>query len=79
MIKLRNFRQYYPTKKLLTAQDAYSQFCHHGDPGSNGCYNAGRIYEETGDYSEALHYYRLSRWSESLRRADELEARLAAP
>jgi len=64
---------------LLAARDAYTQCCHHGDPGSNGCVNAGRIYEETGDYPQALHYYRLSRWSESLRRADELEARLATP
>jgi len=64
---------------LLAARYAYAQCCHHGDPGSNGCYNAGRIYEETGDYPQALHYYRLSRWADSHRRADELEARLAAP
>ncbi len=60
----------------LEARGAYVECCHHGDPGSNGCVNAGRIFEETGDFSQALHYYRLSQWAESHHRADELEARL---
>jgi tetratricopeptide (TPR) repeat protein len=64
-------------ENLAQSRDAFIQCCFHGDPGSNGCVNAGGISEKLGDYPQALHYYRLSHWAESHRRADELEARLA--
>jgi tetratricopeptide (TPR) repeat protein len=60
------------------SRPAYIRCCLYGDPGSNGCYNAGRLSEQLGDYEQALHYYRRSRWSEAHRLADDLEARLAA-
>ena len=63
----------------LAARDAFLHCCFNGDPGSNGCYNAGRIEEELGNLETAIRYYRFSHWSESWRRADELEARLSAP
>lgn len=59
---------------VLAARDALLRCCLLGDPGSNGCVNAGAIEEERGDYTTAIRYYRLSRWSEAWRRADELEA-----
>ncbi len=59
------------------SRQAYIQCCFYGDPGSNGCYNAGRISEQLGDFNQAIHYYRRSRWSEAHRLADDLEARLA--
>lgn len=36
--------------------------CFNGDPGSNGCYNAGRLYEGMGDQENAIKYYLLSKW-----------------
>lgn len=58
----------------LAARDALLQCCVLGDPGSNGCVNAGAIEAELGNYAAAIRYYRLSHWSEAWRRADELEA-----
>lgn len=58
------------------AIEAHIHSCYNGDPGSNGCYNAGRLLEQEGRYEEALYYYRLSRWPVSQQAADDLEARL---
>jgi tetratricopeptide (TPR) repeat protein len=53
--------------------DAYLQCCSHGDPGSNGCWGAGRIAEQRGDLQQAIENYRLSHWPVARQRADELE------
>jgi hypothetical protein len=58
------------------ARNAFIQCCNHGDPGSHGCYNAGRIEQERGQLETAILFYRLSHWEEAHRRADELEASL---
>lgn len=59
---------------LLPASiDAFGQCCQNGDPGSNGCYGAGRVAEKLGDIPAAIHYYRLSHWQTALERAAELE------
>jgi tetratricopeptide (TPR) repeat protein len=63
-------------KDPQAAIEAYLQSCHRGDPGSNGCYRAGRTAEELGDLEAAIRYYRLSQWSRALERADELEKQL---
>jgi len=43
------------------AIQAYLNSCIYGDPGSNGCYRAGRTAERLGDLERAARYYRLSR------------------
>ncbi len=58
------------------AIEAYLQSCHNGDPGSNGCYYAGKTAERLGDIQAAIRYYRLSRWSGALGRAGYLEQQL---
>jgi tetratricopeptide (TPR) repeat protein len=60
----------------LAARSAYIHCCDHGDPGSNGCYNAARLFEELGENDQALYYYRRSRWEGSHQRADDLQSRL---
>jgi tetratricopeptide (TPR) repeat protein len=55
------------------ALEAYHQSCYNGDPGHHGCYPAGLIAEEFGDIQLALHYYRLSKWDEALKKVDQLE------
>jgi tetratricopeptide (TPR) repeat protein len=59
------------------ARDAYVQCCLNGDPGSNGCFNAGAIEEQWGNIQNAIYYYRLSHWEGSQSQADRLEERLA--
>lgn len=59
---------------LDDAKDAYWQCCKNGDPGSNGCYRAGRVAEKLGDIPNAIRYYRRSHYQPALDRADELEA-----
>lgn len=59
--------------KIIEARDAYWQCCLNGDPGSNGCYGAGRIAETLGNISDAIRYYRYSHYPPTLNRADELE------
>lgn len=61
-----------------TALDAYLRACRNGDPGANGCLRAGSLAEADGDLPEAIEYYRLSKWSGALDRADELERQLVA-
>ena len=63
-------------KDPYTAIDAYLQSCYKKDPGAHGCYNAGRTAENLGDLHAAIRYYRLSKWSGALERADTLEAQL---
>ena len=55
------------------AMEAYLQSCYNSDPGYHGCYGAGMMAERLGDLEAAILYYRLSQWSGSLDRADELE------
>ena len=57
---------------------AYLQACRHGDPGANGCLRAGGLAEAQGDLTTAIDYYRLSKWSGALEKADELEQQLVA-
>lgn len=58
------------------AIEAYLKSCEYGDAGSNGCYRAGLTAEQLGDFQAAIRYYRLSRWSGALERADQLEQQL---
>lgn len=59
------------------ALEAYAQACLNGDPGANGCIHAAAIVAARGDLQMAIHYYRLSNWSEARAKADELERQLA--
>ena len=63
-------------KDPYAAIEAYLQSCYNKDPGAHGCYNAGRTAENLGDLDAAIRYYRLSKWSGALERADALEAQL---
>ncbi len=58
--------------------DAHINSCNNGDPGSHGCYNAGRLLEKEGRYEEAIYYYRLSRHDFIRANADRLEAELTS-
>ena len=51
--------------------------CYNNDPGSNGCYGAGRLLEQQGRYEEAIYFYRLSRHDFIRANADRLEEFLA--
>jgi tetratricopeptide (TPR) repeat protein len=42
------------------ARDSYFQCCINGDPGGNGCLDAGKIAEGNGNILQAVQYYRLS-------------------
>ncbi len=75
-LRWRMLGDIYRTYRPEQALSAYLQSCYNGDPGYNGCYRAGRMAEEAGDYAAAIRYYRLSLWPESKRHADELERRL---
>jgi hypothetical protein len=55
------------------ALDAYVNSCENGDPGANGCYRAGQVAEALGDRRSAIRYYRMSRWSAAISRAEQLE------
>jgi cytochrome c-type biogenesis protein CcmH/NrfG len=59
--------------RLSEALQAYLESCRRGDPGSHGCYGAGRTAEAMGDLTAALRYYRMSKWEGALQRAAELE------
>lgn len=56
--------------------EAYLNCCRLGDPGVNGCWGAGRMYEKLSDVSSAIEAYRHSTWSTALQRADVLEKQL---
>lgn len=68
---------YVTEKNIPAAIQAHINSCMYGDPGSNGCFNAGVLFEQIGDYENALYYYRLSRWIKSQEAADMLEAKLS--
>ena len=51
--------------------------CYNNDPGSNGCYGAGRLLEQQGRYEEAISFYRLSRHDFIRANSDRLEEFLA--
>jgi cytochrome c-type biogenesis protein CcmH/NrfG len=55
--------------------DAYLNCCRLGDPGYNGCYGAGRMFESLGNISQAITAYRSSAWLPSIQRGDALESR----
>ena len=59
---------------LDQAVDSFWLCCKNGDPGSNGCYGAGRVAEKLGDIPNAIRYYRHSHYQRARDRADELEA-----
>jgi tetratricopeptide (TPR) repeat protein len=64
----------YEQQNLLNdAEDAFWQCCQNGDPGSNGCYGAGRMAEQLNDIPSAIKFYNHSHWQPALQRADELE------
>jgi len=67
---------YEHTEEIESALNAFLNCCQINDPGSNGCYGAGRMAEKLGDPQKAIEYYRMSHWEGSLKRADELEAEL---
>jgi tetratricopeptide (TPR) repeat protein len=59
-----------------TASQAFYNCCRNGDPGRNGCFGAGRMEENLGNTTQAIAYYRLSRFENAQMRADELEKQL---
>jgi len=69
-------RNYESNSELEKATEAWLNCCLNGDPGSNGCYGAGRMMEQLGDPQQAIEYYRRSHWEGALNRADELEKQL---
>lgn len=60
----------------IQAEEAYLNCCKNEDPGLNGCYGAGRMAEISGDTILAIKYYRMSIFSSSIDRANELEKQL---
>jgi len=65
--------QYESAGDLQASLEARINCCYNGDPGSNGCANAGRLLEGKQQYQEAIHYYRLSKWGPSQEAAKRLE------
>lgn len=61
---------------IPAAIEAHINCCFNGDPGANGCYNAGRLYEQVGVYEKAINFYRLSRHEPYRVNADRLEEML---
>jgi tetratricopeptide (TPR) repeat protein len=70
-------RNYELNGEFEMAGEAYLKCCLNGDPGSNGCWGAGRMMEKLGNLQQAIEYYRLSRWEKALERAQELEKQLS--
>jgi tetratricopeptide (TPR) repeat protein len=58
--------------------ECFINACNFGDIRSNGCYNAGRMFEKQGDYLNAIYYYKLSKWRPYHEAADRLEAELSS-
>ena len=56
------------------ARDAFLKCCQNEDPGSNGCFGAGRMEEKLGNPRQAILDYRLSRWDGALKKANALAA-----
>jgi tetratricopeptide (TPR) repeat protein len=59
------------------ALNAFINCCYSKDWSARGCYYAGYISEKLGDFTRAIHYYRLSKFPVAQRSAADLEARLA--
>ena len=57
---------------------AYMESCYNGDPGSNGCLQAGIVAEQLKMYDIAIQILRLSKYQPAHDRADRLEAQLEA-
>jgi hypothetical protein len=51
---------------------AFGESCIHGDPGANGCLQAGRTAERLGDIPLAIQWYNKSRYIVARDRAEEL-------
>jgi len=66
--------QYESAGDLQASLDARINCCYNGDPGSNGCVNAGRLYEGMGDQENAIKYYLLSKWEPSIQKGRALLA-----
>ena len=60
-------------KRYQQALVAYIKSCYRGDPGANGCWNAGRMAEKLGRMDVAIRLYRHSRWPRAWQRAAKLE------
>jgi len=63
---------------LQASLEARINCCYNGDPGSNGCVNAGRLLEGKQQFAEAIHYYRLSKWGPSQEAANKLAEKFFA-
>jgi tetratricopeptide (TPR) repeat protein len=61
------------------ARDTYYHCCATGDPGSTGCYGAGKMEEILGNPQAAIAVYRRSKWEGALKRAAELEKEAGTP
>ena len=59
--------------ELEEALLALEQCCWNGDPGSHGCWGAGGVNEQLGNFTAAIEMYRFSRIAQAQSRADELE------
>jgi tetratricopeptide (TPR) repeat protein len=68
--------KYESMNEYETASQAFYNCCRNGDPGRNGCFGAGRMEEKLGNPTQAIAYYRLSRFEDAQKRADELEDQL---
>ena len=66
-------------KRLDAALVHFQNCCLNGDPGSNGCYGTGLILEQSGQWREAIRWYRLAHWEGAFARADALENKLNNP
>lgn len=64
------------TSKPYEAMQAYAESGRHGDPGANGFLLAGETAERLGDHRLAISYYRQSRYTPALHRADALDSLL---
>ncbi|MBL0175005.1 MAG: O-antigen ligase family protein [Ignavibacteria bacterium] len=69
---------WYRLGSLLASSDpkqaiaAFGESCVHGDPGANGCLQAGRTAEQIGDIPLAIRWYDKSRYFVARDRAEQL-------
>jgi len=71
--------QYERDGNIQASLDARINCCFNGDPGSNGCYHAGRLYEQLSDHENAIKYYLLSKWTTSREKGLDLKLRVGNP
>jgi tetratricopeptide (TPR) repeat protein len=67
---------YEQSSEFKLAGEAYLNGCLNGDYGYFCCWSAGRMMEKMGYLQQAIDYYRLSQWDQSLERAKDLEEQL---